>query len=55
MTKEVRYMEGLLRLALQIFLFIMLVTSWRELLRVGVAVIKMVSEHVTKWLTNIGK
>lgn len=48
-------MDGLLDLAWKIFLFIMLITSWRELIKLGVAVITKVANGLTQILQNIGK
>lgn len=48
-------MDGLLDLAWKIFLFIMLITSWRELIKLGVVFIEKIATGLTRILQNIGR
>ena len=48
-------MDGLLDLAWKIFLFIMLITSWRELVKLGVSIITRIATGLTRMLQNIGR
>lgn len=48
-------MDGLLDVAWKVFLFIMLVTSWRELVKIGVKMIAWTAGFLTGLLDCIGK
>lgn len=48
-------MDGILGIALKVFLFCMILTSWRELVRIGVEFIRGISALVIKLISLIPK